>query len=271
MHIPFFHLAFAAGVALNPFLASCTEDSKHHPRSSLHTSNNHSLTPPAVPSSFGVLLFPAFEALDVFGPLDALNLFSLQRQLKLSLISQTLDPISTAPRSAAMNPFNSTFSESIVPTHTLDTAPDLDVLLVPGGIGTRSPDPFFDDYLSFIRRRFPKLRYLITVCTGAHIAAKAGVLDGRNATTNKRAWALAPEYGPKVRWIAHARWVADGKVWTSSGVSAGIDALLAWVAEVYGVDVADQLSLFMEYERHVDPSWDPFADYYNITDHLPSS
>lgn len=270
MHIPFLTLAVATGVALNPILASCAEDSKPQRRTSLRTSNNHPLIPLAVPSSFGVLLFPAFQALDVFGPLDALNLFSLQRQLKLSLIASTLDPISTAPRSAAMNAFNSTFSESIVPTHTFDTAPPLDVLLIPGGLGTRSPNPFFDDHLAFIRARFPKLRYLITVCTGAHLAARAGVLDGRNATTNKRAWADAPVHGPKVTWIAHARWVADGKVWTSSGVSAGIDALLAWVGEVYGVDRADDLALSMEYERHTDPSWDPFAEYYNITDHLPS-
>lgn len=52
-------------------------------------------------------------------------------------------------------------------------------------------------------------------------------------------------------------------------MSAGIDALLAWVGEVYGVDHADELALFMEYERHADPRWDPFAEYYNITDHLP--
>ncbi|KFY25147.1 hypothetical protein V493_04811 [Pseudogymnoascus sp. VKM F-4281 (FW-2241)] len=253
MHIPFLTLTFAAGVALNPFLASCTEDFKHHP----------------LPLNFGVLLFPAFQALDVFGPLDALNLFSQQRKLNLALIAPTLDPVSTASRHPAMNPFNSSFSESILPTHTFDTAPPLDVLLIPGGIGTRSPDPFFDDHLAFIRSRFPKLRYLITVCTGAHLAARAGVLDGRKATTNKRAWADAPKYGPKVKWIAHARWVADGKVWTSAGVSAGIDAMLAWVGEVYGADHADELALFMEYERHGDPSWDPFAEYYNITDHLP--
>ncbi|KFX97997.1 hypothetical protein O988_04593 [Pseudogymnoascus sp. VKM F-3808] len=255
MHIPFFTLVVAAGVAVNPFLASCADNSKHRP----------------LPSSFGILLFPAFEALDVFGPLDALNLFSAQRQLKLALIAPNLDPVSTAPRSAAMNPFNSTFSESIVPTHTFDTAPPLDVLLIPGGIGTRSPDPFFDEHLAFIRHQFPKVRYLITVCTGAFLAARSGILDGRNATTNKRAWADAPVYGPKVRWIAHARWITDGKVWSSAGVSAGIDAVLAWIAEVYGLDVAEELALSMEYERHADPSWDPFAEYYNITDHFPSS
>lgn len=53
-------------------------------------------------------------------------------------------------------------------------------------------------------------------------------------------------------------------------MSAGIDAVLGWIAEVYGVDIAEGLALDMEYERHADPSWDPFAEYYNITDHLPS-
>lgn len=66
--------------------------------------------------------------------------------------------------------------------------------------------------------------------------------------------------------MAKARWVVDGNVWTSSGVSAGIDATLAFIEEVYGGEEAASIADLMEYERHTDPSWDPFAEKFNVTD-----
>lgn len=69
-----------------------------------------------------MLLFPAFESLDVFGPLDALQILSRSYQIDLALIASTLDPVSTKPRASSMNPKNSTFFQSVVPTHTLETA-----------------------------------------------------------------------------------------------------------------------------------------------------
>ncbi len=122
---------------------------------------------------------------------------------------------------------NSTISESIVPTHTFQTAPPLDVLIVPGGIGTRGPPPTVNSMIAFVKERYPTLQYLITVCTGAGIAARAGVLDGKHATTNKRAWKETTALGPKVKWIPQARWVTDGNIWTTSGVAAGTDGFLA--------------------------------------------
>ncbi|KDQ31674.1 hypothetical protein PLEOSDRAFT_1035376 [Pleurotus ostreatus PC15] len=211
------------------------------------------------PVNWGVLLFPTFEALDVFGPLEALNLLSLTVPLNLSLISRTLDPVSTKPR-AMTTPSN--FSESILPTHTFSNPPpDLEVLLVPGGLGTRAPD--LQAEVGFIRDTYPQLKYLITVCTGAWLAANAGVLDGRNATTNKKAWAGRP-VNNSVNWITHARWVVDDNIWTSSGVSAGIDATLAFVEEIYGEELATDVANSMEYERHTNATWDPFAELYGL-------
>ncbi|KAK6828071.1 hypothetical protein PG987_011412 [Apiospora arundinis] len=106
--------------------------------------------------NIGVVLFPSFDVVDVFGSLEPLNLLSLQRQLNLYMIAATLDPISTAPR--AMSAFNSSFGEVIVPSHTFDSVVrdptlDLDMLLVPGGIGTRAPDLKRHDPIR--RRRVP--------------------------------------------------------------------------------------------------------------------
>lgn len=163
-----------------------------------------------------------------------------------------------------MNPFNSAFGESIIPTHTFASAPPLDVLFIPGGVGTLSTD--LNSTIKFVEKRYPCLQYLVSVCTGARIAARAGILDGRNATTNKLSWKTVVNLGPKTSWRAHARWVVDGNVWTGAGVSAGIDTTLAWMAAVWGEDVADSVSLGMEYERHTNASWDPFSTYYNLTD-----
>lgn len=220
-----------------------------------------------MPSNFGVVLFPAFEALDVFGPLETLNSLSRFYTINLTIIAETLDPVSTQTRNAAMNPYNSTFSESIVPTHTFETAPPLDVLLVPGGAGTRAPD--INSTIEFVRTRYPTLKYLITVCTGAGLAARAGVLDGKNATTNKLAWAQTTALGPKVNWISHARWVQDGNIWTTSGVSAGTDGVFGWIEAIYGNDTASTVSRDIEYVRWLNPDYDPFADSYNLTDIAP--
>jgi transcriptional regulator GlxA family with amidase domain len=217
----------------------------------------------ALPKRYGMLLFQAFETLDVFGPLDALQILSRQYNMDLALISATPDPVTTRPRAPSMNPKNSSFFQSVMPTHTLKNAPDLDVLIIPGGLGTRAPD--LQTTIDYIAATYPKLQYLITVCTGAGLAARAGVLDGKKATTNKASWAGTIALGPKVKWVSQARWTVDGNIWTSSGISASIDVTLAFIAHVYGDDVATGLANSMEYERHQDPSCDPFASIFNVT------
>lgn len=137
------------------------------------------------PVNYGMIIFPAFQAIDVFGPLDILTILSWTQTLNLSVISTSLDPVNTKPLS--MN-ISSNFGESIVPTHTFDQPPeDLEVLFVPGGLGTRS-DEVVAPAVEFVKSVYPKLKYLVSVCTGATILAKAGVLDGKNATTNKHSW-----------------------------------------------------------------------------------
>lgn len=104
-----------------------------------------------------------------------------------------------------------------------------------------------------------QLKYILSVCTGATILARAGILDGRKATTNKRSWDWATSNGPNVNWVHTARWVADGNIWTSSGISAGIDLTYAWLGHVYGEDVADYVAISDEYKRWTNSTDDPFA------------
>lgn len=157
------------------------------------------------------------------------------------------------------------FSESIVPTNTFSNPPNsLDVLFVPGGAGTRLPQPQLDSVINFINTTYPSLQYLVTVCTGASLAARAGVLDGRNATTNKKAFQWVASLGPNVNWVPRARWVVDGNVYTTSGVSAGIDGTFGFLSDVYGEAVAQNISNGMEYVRWLNASYDPFADLYGL-------
>lgn len=219
------------------------------------------------PVNFGVVVFPAFQQLDVFGPLDALSLLSRSHTMNLYTIAATLDPVSsrklTPDESGGYQPPPSkspSFGTTILPTHTFATCPpDLDVLLIPGGQGTRAQSPAISAAIEFISQRFPELQYLITVCTGSALAARAGVLDGRRATTNKIAYDAVTALRPQVDWVRRARWVRDGNVWTSSGISAGVDVTFAWIEDVYGADVARDVADRMEYTRNTDPDNDPFA------------
>lgn len=218
--------------------------------------------PETKPVNFGVVVFPGFQALDVFGPLDALNLLSRTYKMNLYVLAETLAPVSTQRPASTDDGPGSDFAQRIVPTHTFAAPPParLDVLLVPGGPGTRLPG--IAAAVACVAAAFPALRYLITVCTGAGVAARAGVLDGRRATTNKRAWAETVALRPQVRWVRRARWVEDdgGKVWTSSGISAGIDVVFAWMRAVYGEETAREIADRMEYTPVLDPDDDPFAD-----------
>ncbi len=136
------------------------------------------------PTRFAVALFPGFQALDVFGPLDILNMLSRITPLTFHVLAETLTPVSTQGLGT-----KHTISQSVVPTHTFADAPldDIDVLLVPGGFGTRNPVNV-DPVVEFLRRAGPKVKYLLTVCTGSALAAMAGVLDGKRATSNKMEW-----------------------------------------------------------------------------------
>jgi putative intracellular protease/amidase len=107
-------------------------------------------------------------------------------------------------------PVRSAQGPSVVIDHSFNDCPHFDLLLVPGGMGTRTEvdNPAMIDWLP---RRVAEAELAMTVCTGTALFARAGVLDGRKATTNKLAFHWVAEQGPKVKWVKQARWVEDGK------------------------------------------------------------
>lgn len=203
-------------------LTSCSSSSQHQYVTSgyrfLASAHISCFSAAELPVNYGMIIFPNFQTLDVFGPLEVLTGLSRYFRMNLRIIAPTMNLTSQSATSAAMNTTGSDYSFHIKPTHTFDNPPeDLEVLIIPGGGWTRSPD--VPPVLEYVKEVFPKLKYLITVCTGSMIAARAGVLDGLNATTNKAAWKEVTSKRAEVNWIPKARWVVDGNVWTTSGVS----------------------------------------------------
>ncbi|EEP76180.1 conserved hypothetical protein [Uncinocarpus reesii 1704] len=213
------------------------------------------------PVKYAVVLYPGFQALDTFGPLDILNGLANHSPISLDIIGPSLDPVSTNPLPRPGVQRNQAVSQSVVPTHTYDNPPkDIDVLLVPGGVGNRDPR-VLEPVSKLIQDLYPGLQYLFTVCTGSRILAHTGIIDGRKATTNKISFSEVASHYPKVNWIEKARWVVDGNIWTTSGISAGIDGMLALLEHVYDKEIADRQAYILEYIRNEDPSNDPFCGH----------
>jgi putative intracellular protease/amidase len=137
-------------------------------------------------------------------------------------------------------------------------APDYDILLIPGGFGTRTA---IDNevFIKHLAEASQRTTITTTVCTGSALLARTGLLDNRPATSNKIAWDWVVQQGPRVKWRRQARWVDDGNIITSSGVSAGIDMALSLIARLHGRDLALSSARFMEYRWHEDAADDPFA------------
>lgn len=207
------------------------------------------MTTPALPLKVGALVFPGFELLDVFSPLEMFGL--LYERATISLLAVTPGPVASAqgPSCVAETAFRGDLG--------------LDVLLVPDGRGTR-PLALDEEFLLELGRQSAAARFVASVCTGSALLAQAGVLDGLRATTNKRAYAWATANGPRVRWVAQARWVEDGRVFTSSGVSAGMDMALALIARLTDRESALQIAAGAQYAWHEDAAWDPFAALHGL-------
>lgn len=193
-------------------------------------------------TSLGVLLFDGFELLDVFGPVQ---LFSkLPEDYTVSL--------------HARNPGLIQSSQGAEVAATADFSEAVDMILVPGGMGTRA---LVDDeqFIHDLSAWGAAAEIVTSVCTGSALLAQAGLLEGHRATTNKRAFNWASSFGNDVTWVPQARWVHDRSRWTSSGVAAGMDMTAAFVEHFQGSDAAAQVCETIELEVHRDSAWDPFA------------
>lgn len=218
------------------------------------------------PKSFGVLLFPGFALLDACGPLELLNGLSSIIPMTVSLIAvDSLEPVATMiPIEDLSEEFRKRVEEQqplavqkLCPSHTLDTCPPLDVLLIPGGFGVPLAAQN-DKILKFITES--KAQTIISICNGTGILAATGLLDGKKATTNKWWYKEVTSGRPQVNWVQKARWVHDGRYWTSSGISSGMDLVAAYIRETFGEHTGGLVTDILEYTPELNPDNDPFVD-----------
>jgi transcriptional regulator GlxA family with amidase domain len=208
---------------------------------------------PEQTSRVAVALFEGFTVLDVYGPVQAFA--SCRVPTGPGSFRRLFEIFSMAERSGVVK---SSEGPPSYAEYSLAEAPDFDILLIPGGFGTRTAvnSPSLLTLLSAASQR---ASVTATVCTGSALLARTGLLDHRPATSNKLAWDWVVQQGPQVKWIRKARWVDDGNIVTSSGVSAGIDMALSLVARLHGRDMALTSARNMEYRWHAEATDDPFA------------
>jgi len=199
--------------------------------------------------TLGAILYDDFELLDLYGPLEMFG--NLKPEIKIITVAGKVGAVPSFQGPQTMAEFD------------YQNCPPLDLLLLPGGMGTvRELDN--PAILSFLKEQVPSAKVTMSVCSGSWILAKAGLLDGRRATSNKVYFKMATQQSDRVDWVPEARWVEDGPVFTSSGVSAGIDMALAVIASLYGEDKAMEIANYTEYVWNKNPEEDPFNQYLNM-------
>lgn len=192
--------------------------------------------------TISIVVFENFEPLDVFGPVEV---FGKYEQVEMRFIS--MDGGLVKARTGVE-----------VNTSKWNIENFEDILLVPGGQGTRMLVNN-EDFISLLRKFIDKSEYCLSVCTGSALLAKTGALNGITATSNKRAMEWVTSVGADVNWKKKARWCKDGKYYTSSGVSAGIDMALSFMADLYGKNLAENIANQIEYIWNSNSNDDPFA------------
>ena len=190
-----------------------------------------------------ILIFQGVELLDFAGPFEVfsaarLNAESRERIIDVFTVAESLEPVK------CNNPV------TVLPDYTLANCPPADILVVPGGMGTRTAINR-PELIDWIRQRAGQVELMTSVCTGSFLLAKAGLLDGKAATTH---WASIERMRvdfPAVAVRENTRWVDAGHVVSSSGVSAGIDMALYVLQRLYHAEVAAATARGIEYDYWV--------------------
>ena len=189
-----------------------------------------------------ILIFPDVEVLDFCGPFEVFSVTRLDDTKR----RETLSPFEVRLVAETREVVTATGGMRVLPDCTLAECPPLDVLVVPGGWGTRrllEHRPLLD----WIAARGGAVPTLTSVCTGALLLGRAGLLDGRRATTHWRSLDLLRQVAPRATVEDALHVVEDGHVVTSAGISAGIDMALRIVTRLYGETIARETARHMEY------------------------
>ena len=190
-----------------------------------------------------ILLFDNFTALDALGPAEVFN--RLNRIYRTGYFSVNGGLVSGS-------------TDIKILTRKTGEMDSTGILVIPGGWGTRQlvSDALFIEQL---RAAAEKSENVLCVCTGSALLSKTGLLDNRYATSNKISWDWVTAQNENVKWVKKARWVTDGKYYTSSGITAGIDMSLGFISDKNGYETARETSRALEYVWNEHKDTDPFS------------
>jgi transcriptional regulator GlxA family with amidase domain len=190
----------------------------------------------------GIVLFENVEVLDFCGPFEVFSVTRLNEEKR----REEPSPFQTLLIAEKDGPALTAGGMKVIPDHTFESCPKLDILVVPGGWGTRAEikNPVM---LNWLRIRASEVETLTSVCTGSMLLGFAGLLEGRHATTHWRSLDWMRDSFPSVKVEYDMHVVEDGRIFTSAGISAGIDMALKVVARYCGEAIARATARQMEY------------------------
>nr|WP_208752123.1 DJ-1/PfpI family protein [Bacillus cereus] len=188
--------------------------------------------------SIGIFLFDDVEVLDFAGPFEVFSVTEadVEKPFTVYTVSQNGEMITVRN------------GLKVQPDYSIEDLPPVDILLIPGGKGVRENEVQNDIIINWIRQQMKEVKLMTSVCTGALLLAKAGLLDGLKATTH---WASIQTFKkdfPNVEVVENVKFVDEGHIITSAGISAGINMSFHIVKNLLGVEIAEETAKSMEYD-----------------------
>ncbi|RAT97421.1 DJ-1/PfpI family protein [Brevibacillus sp. Leaf182] len=188
----------------------------------------------------GIFLFDDVEVLDFAGPFEVFSVTSMENDSHIPFRVETV--------SETGNMIQTLNGLKVQPDYSFANVPAFDILIIPGGIGAREREVHNEQVIQWIREQMQQVELMASVCTGAFLLAKAGLLSGKKATTHWASLDRMEKEFPEVVVQKGVKFVDEGNIVTSAGISAGINMSFHIIKRLVGAEVAEQTAKIMEYD-----------------------
>ncbi|MGG3726242.1 DJ-1/PfpI family protein [Bacillus wiedmannii] len=188
--------------------------------------------------SVGIFLFNEVEVLDFAGPFEVFSVTEADEEKTFTVYTVSQNGEMITARNGL----------KVKPDYSIEDLPPVDILIIPGGKGVRENEVQNDIIINWVRQQMKEVKLMTSVCTGALLLAKAGLLEGLKATTH---WASIQTFKkdfPNVEVMENVKFVDEGHIITSAGISAGINMSFHIVKNLLGVEIAEETAKSMEYD-----------------------
>ncbi|MDP7989107.1 DJ-1/PfpI family protein [Bacillus sp. MHSD_36] len=188
--------------------------------------------------SVGIFLFNDVEVLDFAGPFEVFSVTEVDKEKPFTVYTVSQNGEMITARNGL----------KVKPDYSIEDLPTVDILIIPGGKGARENEVKNDTIINWVRQQMTEVKLMTSVCTGALLLAKAGLLDGLKATTHWASIQTLKKDFPNVEVMENVKFVDEGHIITSAGISAGINMSFHIVKNLLGVEIAEDTAKSMEYD-----------------------